>query len=178
MDRTRAARGRALWLTGIILATVTAQTAGAQDPQPTGGSSRLRPTDQRAAQLLQTGIARSSTFRTIVDTLEHSDLIVWVETRHLLRLPGQLQLLAATPICRHVRISVNVPGLDVDEIAWLAHELWHAVEIAGARDVTDQASLQRFYERIGDGGGGTNVVESAKAQDVWTKVRYEIETTR
>jgi hypothetical protein len=136
------------------------------------GPSRLRAADPAAAALLRGGMARSATFRAIVETLEGSDLIVYVETRPI-RLPGQLQLLAPTPGCRHVRISMRTPGVDTELVAWLGHELWHAVELAGAPQVRDQAGLVDLYRRIGGVDSSGTVAESAKAQDVWTKVLYE-----
>ena len=166
------------WLAGVVLAAACAvQPAWGQEPGPGPSGSRLRAADPKAAALLATGAARSATFKAIVDMIERSDLITYVETRPLTR-PGQLQFLVASPVCRHVRVSVRVPGLVTDQIAWLAHELWHAVEIAGAPDVSDQASLQRFYGRIGDGGRYSGSVESGKAQQTWTKVLDELRTAR
>ena len=138
--------------------------------------SRLRAADATAAALLQEGLERSATFRAIVETIEGSDLIVYVETRPI-RLPGQLQLLAATPGCRHVRISVRTPGLDTELVAWLGHELWHAVELAGAPEVRDQAGLLRLYQRIGMAWDSGTMAETAKAQEVWTTVLYEARAT-
>jgi hypothetical protein len=104
--------------------------------------------------------------------IEHSDLIVYVETRAI-QVPGQLQLVAATPGCRHVRISVRTPGLDTEMVVWLGHELWHAVELAGAPDVRDQVSLLHFYEHMGNGGSLETTAESIKSQHVWTTVLRE-----
>ena len=140
------------------------------------GPTRLRAADPTAAALLRGGLARSATFRAIVETLEGSDLIIYIEARPI-RLPGQLQLLAATPGCRHVRISVRVPGVDTELIAWLGHELWHAVELAGAPNVRDQASLLGLYRRIGMAGASGTTAETAKAQEVWTTVLYEARAT-
>jgi hypothetical protein len=167
---------RRTWLIGVILAgAFVAQPTYGQEAGAASSVKHVRPTDRKAGVLLDAGVKRSATFRSIVNTLEHSDLLVWVETRPM-RLPGQMQLLAATPVCRHVRVSVRVPGNDTDEIAWLAHELWHAIEVAGAPEVRDQASLQRFYERIGDGGRYAGLVESARAQEIWLKVLYELQS--
>ncbi len=172
--RTGTARRRAAWVVGLLLAAgVGARPAYGQDAGQASASTRVRATDRKATTLLEEGVRSSATFREIVGQLEKSDLLVWVGTQPI-KLPGQMQFLAATPTCRHVRVTVRVPGLDNEELAWLAHELWHAVEVAGASDVKDQASLQRLYERIGDGGRFTGVVESTKAQEVWTKVLYEV----
>jgi hypothetical protein len=174
VNRRRAAGRLSGWLAGALLAAAAAgQPVWGQEAGPAASGSRLRAADPKAARLLSAGAALSPTFRSIMDALEHSDLIVYVETRPL-RLPGQLQFVAATPVCRHVRISIRAPGLDTEQIAWLAHELWHAVEIARASDVRDQAGLRHLYERLGDGGRYADSMESGMAQGVWTKVLYEV----
>ena len=129
-----------------------------------------------AAALLRAGVARSATFRAIVETLEGSDLIIYIEARPI-RLPGQFQFLAASPGCRHVRVSVRTPGLDTEQVAWLGHELWHAVELAEAPDVRNQAGLLRLYQRIGMAGASGTTAEPTKAQEVWTTVLYEARAT-
>jgi hypothetical protein len=58
-------------------------------------------------------------------------------------------LAAGSSICRFLRVSVRKPGLVTEQIAWLAHELWHAVEIARVPEVREPESLRGLYERIG-----------------------------
>ena len=57
---------------------------------------------------------------------------------------------AAGTDCRQ-KNRFPAPGVDNDLLPWLAHELWHAVEIAAAPEVRDRVSLLRFYERIPGG---------------------------
>jgi len=175
--RSPLALGCGVLLAFLALCGIARAGQAALPVEPKTTVAHLRAGDVKAAALLAAGAARSETFRGLVDAIEHSDLIVYVETRPL-RLPGQLQLLAATPVCRHLRVSVRIPGLDTDLIAWLAHELRHAVELAGAPEVTDQASLRRFYQRIGAGGRHDDKVESSAAQETWTKVLCEIRDSK
>jgi hypothetical protein len=170
------ARGWWLWVGRLVLlAIVGVQQAYAQDGSASPEPSRLRPMDRKAAGLLEAGKFRSATFRRLADSLERSDLIVWVATGHLQR-PGQLQFIAATPRSRCVRVAVRLPGLENGLVSTLAHELQHAVEIAGASEIRDQASLRRFYERIGEGRpAGVGVeVETAAAQRIGMKVLNEL----
>lgn len=170
----QAARRVMMLVGGLAAASLVPAPAAAQhavDVRP-ASLSRVRAGDASAAALLRGGLSRSATFRAIVATIERSDLIVYVGTGSI-RLPGQLQLLAATPGCRHLRVTIRRPGLDTEMVAWLAHELWHAVEVAQAPEVTDQASLLAFYKRIGYGGSWDGTVESVKAQDIWTTVLRE-----
>jgi hypothetical protein len=48
-----------------------------------------------------------------------------------------------------VRISINVPGVDANLIGALAHELQHALEVAGHPEIRDAAGLLSFYQATG-----------------------------
>ena len=173
-------RGLATWAGCLILAGgVGAQAAFAQGSVTPAAISRIRPSDQKAAVLLEAGKARSATFRLITETLEQSDLVVYVETRKL-DLPGQLQFVTATPGARYVRVSVRQMGIDNDLIPWLAHELWHATEIAGAPAVRDRSGLMKLYNRIGNSmrANGGIEVETVKAQEAQQVVLRELQLAR
>jgi hypothetical protein len=137
----------------------------------------VRAGDQKAAALLRLGVTASPTFRLLLDTLEHSDLVVYVETRPM-SLPGRLQLAAVASGCRYVRVSVRVPARDSELIAWLGHELQHAVELAGAPEVLDQSSLTQYYQRIGSARRATATLETGKAQETWRKILDEVKFGR
>ena len=165
-----------LWLT--CGAASAAAGAPRQVPQelPTAGipaarAAHVRGSDPEARRLLQAGAARSVTFRGLLEALEPSDVIVYVNTG-VLDGPGQLVFAAAGSGCRFLRISIRVPGRDADLIAWLAHELQHAVEIATAREVRDSNGLLRLYGRIGL--TDRSRVESTLAQRIWARVRDEV----
>ena len=162
----------------LLAAAFAAYEAFAQDAVAPSATSRLRALDERSTALLQAGNARSATFRCLTQAIERSDVVVYVAT-HQLNLPGQLQFVSATPSGRYLRVSVRVPGVDNDLLPWLAHELWHAVEIAGAPEVRDPVSLLHFYEHRPGGfrTGGTakmEVVETVKAQKIRTTVLDEL----
>jgi len=175
LRHTRALVGLALAALALATTAGAAQEPGGPDSHP---PVRLRAADAKAAALVAAGMARSTTFRELVQTIEHSDLVVYVETRPFLRVPGQMQLLAATTGCRHVRVSVRTPGLDTELVAWLAHELTHAVEVATAPGVRDQAGLRRLYQRIGRAGRDGDDAESGAAEEIWTKVVHEMRAAK
>ena len=163
-------------LAGILLAAVTAAHPVCTQEAGTVGASRVRAGDPKAAALLSLGVTASPTFRLIVETLEHSDLVVYVQTRPM-TLPGQLQLAAVASGSRYVRVSVRVPARDSDLVAWLGHELQHAVELAGAPEVVDQDSLMRYYERIGMRRSAA-AAETVAAQQAWKKILDEVKFGR
>ena len=167
------------WIGCIVLCGTLWPLEGAAQPAGVSGApGRLRPADRKAAALLEAGVARSETFRLLVDAIERSDLVVYVETG-LMAVPGQLQFAAATPGTRYLRVSIRVPGLENDLLPWLAHELCHATEIAEAREVNDEASLGTFYARVGGSlrAGSRVVMETTGAQRVQAAVERELRTS-
>jgi hypothetical protein len=162
---------RFLALAALLLMTCASKAASqaSDDAIPAG----VRGADESARSLLATGLARSRTFRSIVDEIQRSDVIVYVEVRPL-ALPGRLQLVAASNVCRFLRVSIRKPGLPTDQVAWLAHELWHAVEIARAPEVREARSLRKLYERIGGAERYGDSAESGAAQEVWSRVLAEL----
>jgi hypothetical protein len=164
------------WLRGLVFAAVIVGCpVAAQDRAVPAASARVRAVDKKAADLLRAGKARSETFRLLTETIERSDLIVYVETRRQ-TLRGQLQFASASAAGRYLRVSISAFGLEDDILPWLAHELWHAVELAGAPEVRDRASLRQFYERVGGGfrAGGTVELETIQAQQTQDKVLGEL----
>ncbi len=101
---------------------------------------------------------------------------MYVETG-VLDKPATLQFVTAGPDCRFVRISIRVPGRDRDLVAWLGHELQHAVELAGAPEVVDQDSLMRYYERIGMRRSAA-AAETVAAQRAWRRILDEVKFGR
>jgi hypothetical protein len=115
---------------------------------PSDPPRRVRPLGAVALMLLEDGAAQSPTVARMLEALRQSDLIVYVATGFL-PIPGRLDLACARPGVRFLRITINVPDAEPNLIASLAHELQHAVEIAGAPEVTDTATLGRYYREHG-----------------------------
>lgn len=93
---------------------------------------------------------------------------------------SQLQFVSATPKGRYLRVAVRQMGVDDELVPWLAHELWHAVEIAGAPEVRSQSTLVAFYERIGSGfrSGAQVLAETVDAQKTQETVLRELRAAR
>ena len=73
-------------------------------------------------------------------------------------------------------LLVQVARWDVsptDRVAWLAHELQHAVEIARAPDVQDNASVARLYRQIG-WQSGRGRFETSEARWVGRLARFQL----
>jgi hypothetical protein len=155
-----------------VLAAAGQVRAQALDPP---AAVHVRPASSRAAALLAEGRARSATFRQLVQALERSDVFVWVETGFL-GVHGRVLFAGTCQAGRLLRIRVN--GLEADEhlVAWLAHELQHAVEIASAPEVDSAAALRRFYEQ--HGRGTPDRLCTPEAERVAARVAAELRASR
>src|SRR5437762_12569216 len=102
------------------------------------------------AVLIATGLSQSSTFRRLVETLNESDVIVYVHPK--LRHPALRGYLchnvAARGGHRYLHVAIDMHGTPARLIALLAHELQHAVEVASDTNVRDAAAVEHLFERI------------------------------
>ena len=163
-------------MAGAALAGMVAAHSEAAQTSAARPGTRVRGGDPQAAALLDRGVSASPTFRQLVDTIERSDVIVHVETRPM-TIPGRLQFAGSAGGSRYLRVSVRVPGREAELVAWLGHELQHAVELAGAPEVVDHESLLKYYRRVGmRRSAGT--VETLAAQQAWRKILDEVKFGR
>src|SRR6476646_251732 len=111
----------------------------------------VRAADRSMERMLRVGFEQSATFAALLRRLEQSDLLVYVETVPRLAgaLEGRFIIQPAAHGFRYVRIQIALRGTPSDVIAVLGHELRHAVEVADARSVVDEAGLKALYRRIG-----------------------------
>lgn len=161
----------------LFVAAFNVVAAAGKQADSTPAVGRVTAVDPGAQLVLAAGMARSHTFRTLVETLEESDAIVYVETRQQ-NLPGQLQLAGASDTCRLLRISLRAPAREDELVGWLAHELWHAIEIAREPEVTDQVGLVALYRRIGWSDLSGEGLETEEARVVQLRVLSEVAAVR
>ena len=147
-------------------------------PASTWREARIRPQDPRITELLRDGIARSATFRALVNRIEASNLFVYVSLSPIMKanLAGKLTWMTRAGEFRYVRATISTEQSLDQMIATLAHELQHAVEVIEDDSVSDQRSLQELYKRIGrPSHAGTNAGwETVAAQETGFRVRREL----
>lgn len=132
------------WLAGMAL-----WVGGMGDKRSAASMPHLRPLDSLVANAIDVGLKRSPTFGALVQTIEGSEFVVYVESSRKLkdRMEGCLVHGAAGP--RYLRVLLKT-GLSVDErIEVLGHELQHVREVIQAGIPTDAASMQALFSRIG-----------------------------
>jgi predicted transcriptional regulator len=165
-----------LLLTVVLYGLVVTSAAFANERRD--ADPHLRPQDDRVAQAVREGSKRSATFKSLVDRIERSQVIVYVAVNPLIKsnLSGMLTWMTQAGGFRYVRASIS-PELSADQmIATVAHELQHAVEVIEDESVTDEKSLTALYRRIGrpNGAEAPSRWETTAAQQTGYQVRREL----
>jgi hypothetical protein len=136
---------RAIAVLGVLLGSESAATATLS---PT---SHLRPQTPRIEKWLEIARRSSPTVRALVDRIERSDVIVYLEIRYDLRphLSAGLTWMAATESARLVRAALRPDLTTAAAVSMIAHELQHAVELVERPEVRSNAAMLDLYQRIG-----------------------------
>ncbi len=115
-----------------------------------GTSLTPRPVDPVAAEAFAQALERSEIVRTLVATLEASNVIVHIESSRTMPLGigGMTRFVTARGGYRYVRISFDAQLWGRDRIAILAHELQHACEVAQS-SAADMASIRKLFDQTG-----------------------------
>lgn len=155
----------------VVLGALAVLTAASASPVSAATTTRVRSSDTAILALLSEGADRSATFSTLVDAIEHSNGIVYVEFGYCAfgHLNGCVLPLIASPHGdRYLRILVtpdkNRRSHD-QLLALIAHELRHALEVFEHVEVVDAATTNALYRRIGTPEtGGLSGYETSAAR--------------
>ena len=162
----------------VLGVTLAASTTAAETPRPLVQDNphrHVRPTSALGRELIAEGVARSATFRRLVQRLETSDVIVYVQMQPGLPtgVGAVLEFMTAAAQVRFVRVTLGSPNHRLILVSLLAHELQHAAEVADAPDVRTLTQFEALYRRIGH-PTGHNRYDSAAARFAGEAVRAEL----
>ena len=151
------------------------------EPLPAGPrdhlGSHVRGATPKIKSLIEEGIRRSPTFRKLVERLNDSDVVVYLNVTNDLPpgLDGRLSFMTYAGSVRYMHAQI-IDGLGIDgAIAIAAHELQHAVEVAEHPDVRSVEALAALYERIGERSPvAHNRYDTAAARRTGRRVRQEL----
>ena len=168
------------WL--LILVLCSAVLVSNADAEPADksrdGGPRIRPQDARSTQFLRDGIARSATFRALVNRIEASHVFVYIQVSPFIRstLAGQLTWMTQAGPYRYLRATLSPEQTSDQGIASLAHELQHAVEVLADERVVNEKTLVSLYQRIGQKSSAAIASgwETVAAQEAASRVRREL----
>src|SRR5262249_41866844 len=95
---------------------------------------------------------RSHTFARLVDSLERSNVVVYVVFNAQLPpgIGGRTTFLTSSGKWKYLHIAICPRLSEFQRIAMGAHELHHALEISSSPDVHDRQSLRALYRAIGE----------------------------
>jgi hypothetical protein len=100
--------------------------------------------------VVRAGREQSPTFRALIERLETTDVVVYVQCGRLRpRLDGELTFVGAAGGLRYVRVRISWDLTLPRKIAILGHELQHALEVADNPDIVSAGTLALAYERFG-----------------------------
>jgi hypothetical protein len=138
---------------------------------------RVRILTPQIACGLQEGISRSPTFRRLVDAIDASDGIVYVEYGKC-RSGSRSCLMGSITVAgssRILRVRIQRTQLEDKLVMSLGHELQHAIEVLGEPWVTTAAEMRFLFREIGVQYGG--MFETYEAIRVADAIRRELSAT-
>ena len=171
------------WFVAIVAACAAfgiAAPVHAEDPWTP--PPHVRPQTSDARDLLADAAARSPLVRSMVDRLEHSDVVVYIRYRRFndSQLHGWIGVLSVVAGRRYLVIELACGRVTFDVMATLGHELHHALEIAGEPSIVDARTLAAYYTRVGintgNHAGGGRTFETLAAQQAGLQVRRDVFT--
>jgi hypothetical protein len=168
---------------GEVMRGVTLRASQAVIDEAPGLFTRVRSTERFMIALIREGYDRSSGFRDLVDILQQSNIIVFVQPASCAggRIRSCLVSVNGSRRERHIRINVDTHASYDRLIATIAHELQHAVEIAEHPEVIDGSGVLTLYRRIAFGrclAGLSEECETARALATERKVLEELSHAR
>ena len=158
----------------VVVAIVRAGGAMARVDAAGTAGTHVRSSNPALAGLIRQATERSATFRGLVEVINASDGIVYVEQGdcgHGVR--ACLAAVAAAGSNRLLRVKVDTRKADWDLMGSIGHELQHVVEVLGDPSVTSSAAMYFFYTRKGR-RGTTDAFETNAAVDAGHAVRTEV----
>ena len=120
--------------------------------------------------LFDEGTHQSPTPRALVEKVEAAPILVFIEGD--IRMPvyvgARLNFVTSVNGLRYVRVDIDCTLSPRRQIALLAHELQHALEIGERTDILDAEGMESLYEEIGfqssdSGSHKSYETEAAKA---------------
>jgi hypothetical protein len=128
--------------------------------------------------ILTTAYDRSAMFRSLVERIERSDVIVHLtcDRFNTSGLSGRTVLASASPGVRYLRVQIRCQQDDASLVAIVAHELQHVAEIAASSTVVDERSFAHLFGSIGFTtclSLTTEQFETTAALETGTRIRAE-----
>jgi hypothetical protein len=160
-----------LMVAGMVVAGQRAAEAGTEE----GTASRVRSSNPAITALVAEAAGQSSTFRSLVERVNGSDAIVYIEQGDCGRgVRACLTNVSPAGAGRMIWVRVDARKTGRDLMGSIGHELRHAVEVIDAAGVRTQGDMVFFYRQIGRSGTASGAVETDAAVEAGMAVRSEL----
>jgi hypothetical protein len=160
----------------LIAIAVAAPASTTAHPASLAGA-QVRSTDAVIRELITEATSLSRTFRRLIETIERTDGIVYVEPGRCGHGVRACLAMSVTPASgyRILRILIDLRQKPWDLMASIGHELRHAIEVLESRAVVDATGLFLFYAQGSRSDG--QPFETRAAIEAGFAVRNEIEAS-
>ncbi len=171
---------RYLLVSAVLMAGLAgaARMAEAAGETASTDSSHVRSSSPAIRALIVQAAEQSATFRGMVETINASDSVVYVEHGTCGR--GMRACFMDVTIAgahRYLWVKIDDRKADCDLMASIGHELRHTIEVLGTTRVTSSATMFVFYLREGS-MGTSGAFETAAAVKAGDAVYAEMKTFR
>jgi hypothetical protein len=149
--------------------------AATGDADAPATSHAVRGASAVAATLVNDGIRRSTTVRSLAAELDQSDVLVFVDiVFDAPSMAGRTVMVSNGGTHRILRVFVNARLDGARRLEILGHELTHCAEIARASSVRSANDLKGLERAIGWRAGSAEAFETTAARAAELRVRGEI----
>jgi hypothetical protein len=161
----------------MVAMTVLSAVLAVQD-RP---AHHVRSDDQKVRMLFDAGMSKSTMFRSLVDALDRSDVIVYIVPKTIRESLGGYVYSTVTIAgpYRLLRVALDTRGAECRLVSLLAHELQHAVEVSEEPTARGGQDVEALFERLSiKFGCNSNCYETQAAIDVELVVREQLKAAR
>jgi hypothetical protein len=158
-----------------------ALTASSMVRQTKATDEHVRSPQAVVTTLLREGAERSGTFSALVEMLNGSDVVAYVESSLQLRtgLDGYLtQRVIVAGNRRYLHILVNAELRRDRLLAIIAHELQHAVEVAQTPAAQSDEAVRALFQQLDSGRCAPRCTETDEAMNIQAAVLRELIASR
>ena len=139
----------------------------------------VRIAEPRLRQLFAIGMSGSPTFRSLVERLEQSDVVVYLQTDVYgpWSVAGRLSFLSVVAGTRYLVVRLTPLRSPAQQLAMIGHELQHAVEVAERPQIVDAESMYREYLEFGylNGASAPGIaVDTEAAMEAGVRISDEL----
>jgi hypothetical protein len=163
-------------LVAAAMLTASAEAATSVTASDDSPNARVRSTNAVLVALIERASHESATFRGLIDGVNASDGIVYVEDGHCLDHSHACFTgvsMAGSSRALWVRVDLKLSDGDWDVMGSIAHELRHTLEVLAVPSVTSTRAMQGFYRWAGFKGSSRGY-ETQAAIATGNAVRDEV----